>query len=335
MFSPSEFTASLFTTNAKFDNLALSLFHFQYENNDLYREYLQTFGKKPEAVQDISNIPFLPILFFKTYEVKTGDYNPELTFESSGTTQTTPSKSYVKTPALYEESFRNAFSLFYGDIHEYTIIGLLPSYLERKNSSLIYMVNDMIQQSGQTESGFYLDEHEKLYHTLKKLEAREQKTLLIGVTFGLLDFAEKYQMQLNHTLVMETGGMKGRREEWTREEVHRFLKQKLGVKKIHSEYGMTELMSQAYSKGAGLFRCPSWMRIMLRDMEDPLQVLPIPQAGETAQGLINIIDLVNIDTCAFIATDDIGKLHADGSFEVLGRRDNSDLRGCSLMAATV
>ncbi len=331
MFSPSEFTESLFTHNAKFEDLAFSLFHFQYEHNALYREYLKTLGKRPDAVHGLREIPFLPILFFKTHEVKTGNYKPALIFESSGTTQTTPGRSLVKTPKLYKKSFRSAFSLFYGDIRDYTILGLLPSYLERQNSSLVYMVNDWIRKSDKPESGFYLDEHEKLAHTLQKLEVKAQKTLLIGVTFGLLDFVEKYPMHLSHTLIMETGGMKGRREEWTREEVHDFLRKRLNVEEIHSEYGMTELMSQAYSKEKGLFHCPPWMRIMLRDINDPLQILPPPETGQTSEGVINIIDLANIDTCAFIATDDLGRLHPDGSFEVLGRRDNSDLRGCSLM----
>ncbi len=332
MFSTADFTNSLFKPNVDFDHLALSLFHFQYENNPLYRRYLQALHMDPQHVKDTASIPFLPIGFFKTHDVKTGDFVPALVFESSGTTQTTASRCLVKSPALYERSFRTAFSLFYGKVEDYTVIGLLPSYLERKNASLVYMVHDMIKQSGKKESGFYLNEYEKLHQTLLRLEASGQKTLLIGVTFGLLDFAERHPMQLVHTIVMETGGMKGRREEWTRGEVHDLLKEKLGLNYIHSEYGMTELLSQAYSQGNGIFRCPPWMRISLREMDDPLSPVPLPESGNTARGLINVIDLANRDTCGFIATDDIGVLHADGAFEVLGRRDQSDLRGCNLMA---
>lgn len=332
MFSATEFTDSIFSTNADFDDLALSLFYFQYENNPVYRQYMDILHRHPQEITHTKDIPFLPINFFKTHEIKTGNFVHKLVFESSSTTQTTPSRCFVRSPAIYERSFRRAFRLFYGDISDYAIIGLLPSYLERGNSSLVYMVNDMILQSGMTESGFYLNEFEKLYQTLSALETSGTKTLLIGVTFGLLDFAEKYPMRLKHTIIMETGGMKGRREEWTREEVHNFLKDKLGTDTIHSEYGMTELFSQAYSKGKGRFNCPPWMRITLRDMEDPLSAVALPKPGEVAHGLINIIDLANIDTCGFIATDDIGLLYPDGSFEVRGRRDQSDLRGCSLMA---
>lgn len=332
MFSAEKFTKSLFTSsNADFEDLALQLFKYQVKNNDLYQTYVQSLGFRAEEVLAVKDIPFLPIGFFKTHEIKTGIFEPELVFESSGTTQTVPSSHFVKDVRLYEQSFRKAFELFYGKITDYVIIGLLPSYLERQHSSLVYMVNDLIQLSGYSESGFYLDEHKKLADQLKKLEDQGQKTLLIGVTFGLLDFAEKYPLSLRETIVMETGGMKGRREEWTREQVHGFLKEKFGIKNIHSEYGMTELLSQAYSQQDGLFHCPPWMKIALRDMRDPLQLLPWPEPGQSSQGLINVIDLANIHSCAFMATDDVGKLYSDGSFEVLGRQDNSDLRGCSMM----
>jgi hypothetical protein len=231
---------------------------------------------------------------------------------------------------VYRQSFLKGFSKFYGPPAEWCIIGLLPSYLERKNSSLVLMVNDLIQESGHAESGFYLYEHEKLAEVLKRNEQRQQKTLLIGVTFALLDFAEKHRMPLRHTVVMETGGMKGRRKEITREQVHDHLKKAWKLPAIHSEYGMTELLSQAYSSGDGLFGCPPWMRVVIRDEDDPLS-LKASQFSRPANGLINVMDLANVDSCSFIATDDIGVLYPDGSFEVLGRRDSSDVRGCGLM----
>ena len=228
------------------------------------------------------------------------------------------------------ESFSKAFASFYGDITEYCIIGLLPSYLERKDSSLTLMVDELITASGHRHSGFYLDEYDKLHVVLKELEASGQKTLLIGVSFGLLDFAELYTLSLKHTIVMETGGMKGRREELTRDQVHEFLQQRLGVNAVHSEYGMTELLSQAYSSGNGIFYCPPWMKIVLREEDDPLSVKEA-QMGTAITGVINVVDLANIYSCSFIATDDVGKIFTDGGFEVLGRIDNSDIRGCSLM----
>jgi hypothetical protein len=257
--------------------------------------------------------------------VVTGTFEPEVIFESSGTTQTINSRHLVKSMAVYRNSFMKAFQLFYGPVSEWCIIGLLPSYLERSNSSLVVMANELIQQSGHPDSGFYLYEHEKLSATLQALEAKKQKTLLIGVTFALLDFAEKHLLNLQHTIVMETGGMKGRREEWTRQQVHDFLIARLGVKSIHSEYGMTELLSQAYSGGNGIFYCPPWMKIILRADDDPLQI------AATDNGIINVVDLANIYSCSFIATDDAGRIQKDGGFEVIGRTDNSDLRGCSLM----
>ncbi|WP_291913626.1 acyl transferase [Chitinophaga sp. CB10] len=307
---------------------ALELFHFQYRTNPIYRAYTDAIHVRPEQVKGILDIPYLPIQFFKTHRVVCGDFQPELIFESSGTTQTINSKHLVKYSSVYTESFMKAFELFYGPVEDYVIVGLLPSYLERQHSSLVRMVQVMIERSGKPESGFYLYEHDKLYQELQSLNARQQKVLLIGVTFGLLDFAEKYQLRLDHTIVMETGGMKGRREEWTRQEVHEFLKERLGVDVIHAEYGMTELLSQAYSKGNGLFMTPPWMKILLRDENDPFDL----RAGKGA-GVINVIDLANIYSCAFIATEDIGKIHGDGRFEVLGRLDNSALRGCSLMVS--
>lgn len=308
------------------ENLVLELFRFQYLTNALYRAYVDALKVDPATVKSVSRIPFLPIQFFKTREVVCGEFEPAVVFESSGTTTTVNSRHLVKDTEIYTRSFMEAFRLFYGDVKDFVVLGLLPSYLERQSSSLVYMVQEMIQRSGHPESSFYLYEHEKLATTLRDLEARKQPVLLIGVTFALLDFAEKHQMQLEHTIVMETGGMKGRREEWTREQLHAFLCERLGVPAIHAEYGMTELLSQAYSKGKGIFYCPPWMKVLVRDENDPFQLY-----NQNASGVINVIDLANIYSCAFIATDDIGRIHADGGFEVMGRLDNSALRGCSLM----
>ncbi|WP_341837424.1 acyl transferase [Chitinophaga pollutisoli] len=308
--------------------LATEVFRYQYEGNALYRAYVDALKVNPSAVQSLEQIPFLPISFFKTHRITTGTFEPEVVFESSGTTQTVNSRHEVKDTALYTRSFLDAFRRFYGPVEDFVILGLLPSYLERKNSSLVYMVEDMIRRSGRPESGFYLYEHEKLADTLLALEARHQPTLLIGVTFGLLDFAENHRMDLRHTIVMETGGMKGRHEEWTREELHAFLCERLGTGAIHAEYGMTELLSQAYSQGRGIFNCPPWMKVLVRDENDPFQL-----STAAASGVINVVDLANIHSCSFIATDDIGKIHANGSFEVLGRLDRSALRGCSLMVS--
>ncbi|RPE12066.1 acyl transferase [Chitinophaga lutea] len=308
--------------------LVLELFRYQYRANALYRAYVDALRVQPAAVQSVLQIPFLPIQFFKTHRVTAGDFEPAVVFESSGTTQTLNSRHLVKDTGIYIRSFMEAFRRFYGPVENFVVLGLLPSYLERQHSSLVYMVQEMIVRSGRPESGFYLYEHEKLARTLQELEARRQPVLLIGVTFALLDFAEQYQLSLEHTIVMETGGMKGRREEWTREELHAFLQQQLGVPAIHAEYGMTELLSQAYSKGKGIFRCPPWMQVLVRDENDPFAL-----SAASAAGVINVVDMANIHSCAFIATDDIGRLHADGSFEVLGRLDNSALRGCSLMVS--
>lgn len=307
---------------------ALELFDYQYENNTLYRAYVDALHIKPATVTNITAIPFLPIQFFKTHRIVCGDFEPELLFESSGTTQTVNSRHLVKKASLYTNSFMTAFEQFYGPISEYVILGLLPSYLERQHSSLVCMVQELIRRSNHADSGFYLYEHDKLAQRLQDLETQQQKVLLIGVTFGLLDFAEKYSLTLPNTIVMETGGMKGRREEWTREQVHAFLQQQLGVNAIHAEYGMTELLSQAYAYGQGRFRTPAWMKVLVRDENDPFQL-----STQKAAGVINVIDLANVYSCAFIATEDIGRLHADGSFEVLGRLDNSALRGCSLMVS--
>ncbi|HEY4148129.1 MAG TPA: acyl transferase [Chitinophagaceae bacterium] len=321
-----EWIDKIFTVQAAgFEALSLDLFRYQYRHNPIYGQYADAVGKSPHKVRELKDIPFLPISFFKTHTVAAGSFRPEAVFESSGTTQTVNSRHAVKDLSVYTQSFLQAFERFYGSPGDWCILGLLPSYLERKGSSLVMMVHELVWQSGHPLSGFYLYDHEKLAQVLAELERQGQKTLLIGVTFALLDFAEKYSMQLRHTTVMETGGMKGRREEWTRSEVHDFLNERLGTKSIHSEYGMTELLSQAYSYGDGIFTCPPWMRVVLREEDDPLQGVSL------GSGLINVIDLANIYSCSFIATDDVGKLYADDSFEIMGRRDNSDLRGCSLM----
>jgi hypothetical protein len=273
----------------------------------------------------VEQIPFLPISFFKTQEVVCGRFEPQAVFESSGTTQTTNSRHFVKDISLYKKSFLHCFELFYGPVKDWCILALLPAYLERKNSSLVMMADVLIGLSENKYSGFYLYNHEELFQVLEKLEKAGQKTLLLGVTFALLDFAEKYSLPLNHTIIMETGGMKGRREELTREQVHSIIKKSFSVSNVHSEYGMTELLSQAYSKADGVFNCPPWMKIVLRDEDDPFAI------SGSGTGVINIIDLANIYSCSFIASDDAGRLHADGSFEVLGRLDHSDIRGCSLL----
>ena len=314
--------------------MALELFHFQYQNNEVYRRYTDSLQIKPESVDTVTKIPFLPVQFFKTNTIKTTDFEPEIIFESSGTTQSVNSHHYVKNLELYKKCFTQCFELFYGPENEWCILALLPSYLERKNSSLITMTGELIKRTGHSLSGFYLNDHEKLHQTLLHNEILQQPTLLIGVTFALLDFTENFSMHLSNTVIMETGGMKGRREEMTRDEVHERLTKRSGVRHIHSEYGMTEILSQAYSRGNGIFKCPPWMKVFIRSEDDPFSIhAPSLSTNKTETGIINIIDLANIYSCAFIATDDIGKLHHNGSFEVLGRCDNSDIRGCSLLAS--
>jgi phenylacetate-coenzyme A ligase PaaK-like adenylate-forming protein len=310
---------------ADFSLRALQLFHWQYQQNRVYRKWCDLTINDPLDIKTIEQIPALPVGFFKTHTIQTGSFELKDFFESSGTTQTNNSRHWVKDLDLYRQSFNRAFELFYGSPADWCIIGLLPAYLERQHSSLVMMVDELIRESKHRESGFYLYEHEKLSQTLQRLEANQQKTLLIGVTFALLDFAASYPQQLKHITIMETGGMKGRRREMTRLEVHEQLTQQLGVEKIHSEYGMTELLSQAYSKGDGIFVCPPWMKILVRDEEDPLTVRTY------GRGVINVIDLANADSAAFIATDDVGMIYDDGSSEVFGRLDNSDIRGCSLL----
>ena len=301
---------------ADFLTKSKQLSQWQAQKNPVYKEWIE--------LARLKDIPFLPISFFKTHDVFIGD-NPEIHFESSGTTADVVSKHWVSDLSLYEQSFNHCFNLFYGDPSEYCIIGLLPSYLERSHSSLVYMVDHLIKQSGHSSSGFYLNEFEKLDTLLKELESKKQKTILIGVSFALMDFADAFPQQLKHTIVMETGGMKGRRVELIKSELHQYLKERLGVEQIHSEYGMTELLSQAYSIKDGLFKCPPWMKVLVSDEEDPTQL------KTSGRGVLHVIDLANIYSCAFIATQDMAELFEDGSFKVLGRTDNSDRRGCSLL----
>jgi phenylacetate-coenzyme A ligase PaaK-like adenylate-forming protein len=313
-----------------FDILAFEIFRFQYDNNPIYKNYTDVLKINPATIKSVEQIPFLPVRFFKSHEIKTTSFNPQVVFESSGTTGSINSRHLIKDLFLYKESFIKGFESFYDPVKNYCIIGLLPSYHERKNSSLIYMVEKMAQLSQHPQSGLYLNEYEKLIALLNELESQQQKTLLIGVTFALLDLAEKFSLDLKHTIIMETGGMKGRREEMIRPQVHAILQNAFNVSAIHSEYGMTELLSQAYSKEEGIFHCPPWMKVLVRDDEDPLSIRRTVNSGQVS-GAINIIDLANIYSCSFIATDDVGKIYSDGSFGVLGRMDNSDLRGCSLL----
>ena len=315
------------TDDDQFSENALHAFHYQYHQNKVYKEFCYHLKVRPERILSIEQIPFLPIQFFKSKNVLTGNGEPQTIFTSSGTSGTVTSKHLVTDLKIYKRSFIRAFELFYGPISSYCILALLPSYLERKGSSLIYMVDTLIQKSGHSESGFYLNDLDNLSRKLLSLSGKGEKTLLIGVSFALLDLAKKVRSPLRNTIVMETGGMKGRRKEMVRHELHAILKRAFGVKEIHSEYGMTELLSQGYSTGNGIFNCPPWMKVLTRDTEDPLS----PQIhGKT--GGINVIDLANMNSCAFIATQDLGKAYHDGSFEVLGRFDHAQVRGCNLMA---
>ena len=308
------------------EKIALKTFRYQYENNLVYQEFCDLLHTNLQKVKTLQQISFLPIQFFKNHTVVSNNEAHQAIFTSSGTTGMTTSQHLVTDVSLYEESYRRGFSQFYGNIENYVVLALLPSYLEREGSSLIYMVEDLIQLSNQPESGFYLNNHNELIEKLIELDSLGQNVILIGVTYALLDLIEKRKFQLQNTIIMETGGMKGKRKEMIREELHQQLCAGFGVASIHSEYGMTELLSQAYSLGEGIFECPSWMQILIRDTEDALSYIT---NGKT--GGINVIDLANRNSCAFIATQDLGKKYANGTFEVLGRFDNSDIRGCNLM----
>ncbi len=292
----------------------------------VYRSFCEYLRVEKQAVKSLQQIPFLPIQFFKSHSVVSNQEAVQATFSSSGTTGMITSQHLVTDVSLYEQSYRLAFSEFYGNIEDYAVLALLPSYLERSGSSLIYMVNDLIELSQNEHSGFYLNNYEDLIAKLLELDNSGQNVLLIGVTYALLDVVEQHQFQLKNTIIMETGGMKGKRKEIIREELHAVLCQGFGVSSIHSEYGMTELLSQAYSLGNGIFECPAWMQVLIRDPEDALTYVDYGKTGG-----INVIDLANINSCSFIATQDLGKKQPNNSFEVLGRFDNSDIRGCNLM----
>ena len=313
-------------TETEFEELALQIFKFQFENNRVYRSFCDLLYKHPSDVKSLKDIPFLPIQFFKSHSVLSSTESVQTTFTSSGTTGSNTSKHLITNLEIYEKSFKKGFKHFYGNIQDYVVLALLPSYLDREGSSLIYMVDALIKQSNHPESGFYLNNLSELKNTLSKLDSEGKKVLLIGVSFALLDLVEARQFQLKNTIIMETGGMKGRRKELIREELHTILKQGFGVETIHSEYGMTELLSQAYSQGNGIFKCPNWMRIVTRDTEDAMTIQPSGKAGG-----INVIDLANINSCSFIATQDLGRVYENSSFEIIGRFDASDIRGCNLM----
>jgi len=316
-------------SQVEFADLAMEVFLYQYSNNAIYKAYVNSIKQGVDNIKTVKNIPFLPISFFKTHEVIcSSDKEYDKVFSSSSTTSAVPSKHFVKDISVYVESFRNGFSHFYGDVKEYCVLALLPSYLERDGSSLVFMADDLIRQSKHEKSGFYMDNYSELVKTLRQLQEKNQKILLLGVTYALLKLAEEHPMLLKNTIIMETGGMKGRREELPKGEVHAILKSAFGVNVIHSEYGMTELLSQGYSKGDGIFKCPPWMRIVMRDLDDPFHV-----EFTNGKGAINVIDLANIYSCSFIATDDIGVLRSNGEFEIAGRIDFSDIRGCNLMAS--
>ncbi|MBF03466.1 MAG: acyl transferase [Flavobacterium sp.] len=321
-------TEDIFTISSKreFEKLTLKVFRYQYDNNKVYQEFCNYLNKDKSNVKTILDIPFLPIQFFKSHEIISTTNPVQEIFTSSGTTGIQTSKHFVTDIALYEQSYRNGFSEFYGNIEDYCVLALLPSYLEREGSSLIYMVQDLIQSSNHPDSGFYLNNYEDLIAKLIALDQSGQNVILIGVTYALLDLIEKHTFQLKNTIIMETGGMKGKRKEMIREELHAILSHGFGVPVIHSEYGMTELLSQAYSLGNGVFECPPWMQILTRDTEDALSYV---SDGKT--GGINVIDLANVNSCSFIATQDLGKKYPNHSFEVLGRFDHSDIRGCNLM----
>lgn len=314
------------SSQAIFPEIALDVFRFQATYNPLYAQYLDLLAIKTATVHKLEDIPFLPIQFFKNYAIKTGNWSESLIFSSSGTTGVQTSRHYLKHTLWYKENARRAFKHFYGQIEDYCVLALLPSYLERSGSSLVFMAEDFIQQSKYPQSGFFLYNTNDLLKIIEKCQKNNIPCLLIGVSFALLDLAEQEKPDLAGVVIMETGGMKGRRKELTREELHGILKDAFNVEKIHSEYGMTELLSQAYSKGDGIFQAPPTMKVMTREITDPLNS---QKAGKT--GAINIIDLANLDTISFIATDDLGKVYEDGSFEILGRMDQSDIRGCNLL----
>jgi len=314
------------TSHDDFNEIAIEIFHFQYENNTIYRQFVDFLNIQPKTITNHLQIPFLPVEFFKNHKITSGNLNFDDIFTSSGTTGMQTSQHFVADVALYETSFIKAFELFFGSVSDYIVLALLPSYLERTGSSLVYMANKLIGLSQNADSGFYLNEYEQLNSVLLNLSKKKQKVLLLGVTYALLDLSEQFPVYFPEMLLMETGGMKGKRKELIRDELHNKLKRAFGVSNIYSEYGMTELLSQAYSKGDGIFATPPWMKILIRDVNDPLSILPFGKAGG-----INVIDFANLYSCSFIATQDLGKVYPNNQFEILGRFDSSDVRGCNLM----
>lgn len=313
-------------TEYDFNQQCLETYQFQSQHCKIYRDYIRILGKEKAVIEHYTEIPFLPIEFFKTQQVITEGMEAEMVFSSSGTTGMLTSKHFVADLNIYEHTFRRIFEDFYGPLSNIAVLALLPSYLERSGSSLIYMVDDLMKQSDQPESNYFLYNHQELYETLVRLKNKGTKTILFGVTYALLDFIEQYAFDFPELIIMETGGMKGKRKEMVKQEIHQLLEKAFGVVGIHSEYGMTELLSQGYSSGQGIFQLPKWMKILIRDTNDPLSLIPSNKSGG-----INVIDLANRYSCSFIATQDLGKVHADGSFEILGRFDQSDIRGCNLL----
>jgi hypothetical protein len=325
---PEELQSSVFkiSNEEDFNQKTLEIFHYQYKMNEVYRELVNLLKRKPAGIEHFRQIPFLPVSFFKSHKIVSGeDRRVEKVFTSSSTTDNIPSAHHILDLALYKESFTRSFELFYGKPEQYRFLALLPGYLERQGSSLVHMLNHFIRATVHNGSGFYLHDMDKLYNEIES-HSFEGTTILFGASYALLDFASTYSPRLVNGLVMETGGMKGRKKELIREELHDKLCEAFKVEMIHSEYGMTELLTQAYSGGHGIFRSPPWMKVLVRDINDPLDYLP---AGQT--GGINIIDLANLNSCSFLSTQDLGKLHDDGSFEILGRFDDSDMRGCNLL----
>lgn len=314
-----------FSNENNFNDIAFEVFHFQYENNIIYKSYIDQLKVDSKNIKNLYEIPFLPISFFKTHEIISGNYNTSNLpyFESSGTSKTINSKHFIADINLYENSLIKGFESIYGSPEDYRILALLPSYLERKNASLVHMAKTLMEKSRHNEHGFFLNNWDELKNTL--IQPTIKKTILLGVTFALLDFANQFPIDLSNIIVMETGGMKGRHEEWTRAQVHQFLAEQWNLKKIHSEYGMTELLSQAYATENGIFQTTPTMKVMCRELNDPLTT------HEKGNGCLNIIDLSNIYSCSFIATEDLGTVYENGTFEVSGRMDHSALRGCSLM----
>ncbi|MBX2917283.1 MAG: acyl transferase [Cyclobacteriaceae bacterium] len=320
------FEAGLYAVNdSNFEDIAIRLFRFQAENNPVYKRYLQNLEVKPAQIEHLNQVPFLPISFFKTQKIQTGNWNPETEFISSGTTGLQTSRHLVASLVFYLQHAVKTFEQFYGSLKQYHVLALLPAYLERKGSSLIAMIDHFIRSSESEHSGFYLYNYDDLALKIETLRSGSRKILVWGVSFALLDLAEKFEIDLSKAIVMETGGMKGRRQELTRLELHAFLNKRFNTSVIHSEYGMTELMSQAYSQGLGYYNLSPWMKVMFREINDPFSYL------EGRAGGINVVDLANFNTCAFVETQDLGKSIETGQFEILGRIDNSDVRGCNLL----